>query len=293
MLFSTNTYIAVNREGVGLDRGLEMLLDAGFPALDLSFFKDIDYVTASDYKETAAQMKSYVNSKGVVFNQAHAPFRGGHEVYSTVIRPTLPRYIEFAGLVGAKAIVVHPLMPMRHYGHVEELFELNMDFYSSLAPYAKNAGIKIAIENMWNRHPITKNIEDAACSDPYELARYYDSLNDPEAFTVCLDIGHVALCGREPEDAIRIIGGDRLGAIHAHDVNYLSDLHTLPGVSKINFDAVCRALADINYKGDFTLESEGFAKGFDNEYLPTVFKFMAETACYYRNKVLGYMGKDA
>ena len=292
MLFATNTAVATNKDGIDLAKGINMLIDAGFPALDLSLSGDYDFVLADNYKDNAARIKSLADSRGVVFNQSHAPFRG-YEIYSTQIRPILPRVIEFAGLVGAKAIVVHPLMPMRHYGHVEELFELNMDFYSSLAPYAKNAGIKIAIENMWNRHPITKNIEDAACSDPYELARYYDSLDDPEAFTVCLDIGHVALCGREPEDAIRIIGGDRLGAIHAHDVNYLSDLHTLPGVSKVNFDAVCRALADINYKGDFTLESEGFAKGFDNEYLPTVFKFMAETACYYRNKVLRYMGKDA
>ena len=58
MLFSTNTHIAVNRDGIGLERGLEMLLDAGFPALDISFFKDIDYVMADDYKENARRKKS-------------------------------------------------------------------------------------------------------------------------------------------------------------------------------------------------------------------------------------------
>ena len=284
MLFSTNTYIAVNREGVGLDRGLEMLLDAGFPALDLSFFKDIDYVTASDYKETAARIKNLVSSRGAVFNQAHAPM-GAYKDYIANTVPKLPRIIEFCGLIGVKNLVVHPVIPGRHYGNEKAHFEENMEFYSSLAPYAKNAGVKIAIENMWTTHPVTGVIVDSVCADPHELASYYDTLADPEAFTVCLDLGHVALCGREPEDAIRVIGGERLGAIHAHDVDYSSDLHTLPGVSKLDFNKICRALADIDYKGDFTLECDNFPKNYGVDFLPTVFRFMADTARYWADKV--------
>jgi len=287
MLFSTNTHIAVNRDGIGLERGLEMLLDAGFPALDISFFKDIDYVMADDYKENARRIKNLVNSRGAVFNQAHAPF-GPYAEYVSSIIPKFPRIIEFAGLIGVKSIVVHPVIPGRHYGNEQKHFEENMAFYSSLAPHAKNAGIKIAIENMWNRHPISGIIEDSVCADPHELARYYDELSDPSAFTVCLDLGHVAICGREPEDAVRIIGGERLGAIHAHDVDYRNDVHTLPGVMNINYDKVCRALADIDYKGDFTLEADNFPRGFDVEYLPTVYRFMADTARFWAQKTEAY-----
>jgi sugar phosphate isomerase/epimerase len=141
---------------------------------------------------------------------------------------------------------------------------------------------------MWQNRPVTGYICDDVCADPRELNRYYDALNDPEAFTVCLDLGHVALCGREPQDAIRTIGHDRLGALHVHDVDYVHDLHTLPGSARINWDAVCRALADIDYKGEFTLESDGFLNKYDVEFRPTATRFMADVCKHLTGKIEAY-----
>ena len=56
---------------------------------------------------------------------------------------------------------------------------------------------------MWQHNPTSHLIVDDICADPKELADLYDALDDPGHFTVCLDIGHVPLCNREPEDAIR------------------------------------------------------------------------------------------
>ena len=287
MLYSTNTFFVIGRPTIGLFKGMEMFIDAGFPALDLSLFK-YDFVMSDDYKSTAKALKSLADSRGVIFNQAHAPFGGGFDKYTAETVPCLPRIFEFCGLLGIKNIVVHPLQRGRYYGQEEILYEMNMEFYSKLAPYAKNCGVKIAIENMWHNHPVNGRIVDDTCADPYELVRYYDSLGDPDAFTICLDLGHVGICGREPEDAIRIIGHDRLGAIHAHDVDYVNDLHTLPGLSKLNYDAVCRALADIDYSGEFTLEAENFAKNYPDEHLPAVLRFMSETARLYAEKTENY-----
>lgn len=288
MLYSTNTQPLSARESIGLLKGVEMIADSGFTAVDLSFNNDYEFAMASNYKDTARKLNSIVNARGVIFNQAHAPFGGGYEKYTTLTIPNLPRVIEFCGLLGIKCLVVHPLQRGRYYGQEEELFELNMKFYSSLAPYAKDAGVKIGIENMWHNHPVTGVIVDDTCADPHELNRYYDSLNDPEAFTVCLDLGHVALCNREPEDAVRVIGHTRLGAIHAHDVDYVNDLHTLPGQSKINWEAVCRALAEVDYTGDFTLEANSFIKRYPEEHFPATLRFMAETAKLYADKIEAY-----
>jgi sugar phosphate isomerase/epimerase len=287
MLFSTNTTFATDRPDLGLFGGVEILIDGGFPALDLSFF-NYDFVMQDDYVNRAKSLRSLAQSHGAIFNQAHAPFGGGYEKYTTQTVPNLPRIFEFAGICGVKNIVVHPLQDGRYYGREEEFFERNMEFYSKLAPYAKSCGVKIAIENMWQRHPVTKAIVDDVCANPTELVRYYDTLSDPDAFTVCLDLGHVAICGREPEDAVRTIGHDRLGAIHAHDVDYVNDLHTLPGVSKLDYNAICHALADIDYQGDFTLEAESFAKKYPTDHLPAVIRFMADTARYYANKIEEY-----
>jgi sugar phosphate isomerase/epimerase len=287
MLYSTNTSFVINRPEIELMKGIEMFIDAGFPALDISLFK-YDFATSDDRDATAKKLKALAESRGVIFNQAHAPFGGGFDKYTTETVPNFPRIFEFCGILGVKNIVVHPLQRGRYYGQEEVLFELNMDFYSKLAPYAKNAGIKIAIENMWHNDPHNGRIVDDTCADPHELVRYYDTLNDPDAFTICLDLGHVGICGREPEDAIKIIGLDKLGAIHAHDVDYVSDLHTLPGLGKLNYDAVCRSLAEIDYSGEFTLESEYFAKNFPDEHLPAVLKFMSETAKLYADRIEKY-----
>jgi sugar phosphate isomerase/epimerase len=194
-------------------------------------------------------------------------------------------------MLGAKQIVVHPVQKVPYLGREEEMFEINMEFYSSLAPYAKNCGIKIALENMCQDRPVTRYICDDVCVDPREMNRYYDTLNDPEAFTVCLDLGHVALCGREPQDAIRTIGHDRLGSLHVQDVDYVHDLHTLPGCGRINWDEVCRALADIDYCGDFTLESDNFLQKYDVEFQPTATKFMADVCKHLTSKIEAYKSK--
>lgn len=279
MLISTQTHQMTVM--FGIEEGISRLIDAGYTGLDFSFFGDISYCGGEHGVALAKRLRKTADARGVVFNQAHAPFGGGYENYTTNLIPKFPDVFDFCSVLGVKNIIVHPLQNGRYYGRSDELFEKNMEFYKSLVPLSEKTGIKIAIENMWQRHPVTKHITDDVCADPYELCRYYDTLNDPEHFTVCLDIGHVALCGREPEDAVRIIGHDRLGALHVHDVDYVDDLHTLPGCGKINYYEVARALGEIDYKGDFTLEADNFLVRFDKEYAPAAARFMCETAKHF------------
>lgn len=283
MLFATQTQKLV--ETFGLFEGVKILMDAGYPALDFSMYNPGDYFYADDWKETAKKLRRMADERGVIFNQIHAPFGGGYEHYTQKLVPLMPRVFEFAAILGAKLAVVHPLQQGRYYGNEKRLFDMNMEFYRNLAPIAESTGVKVALENMWHRHPITGYIVDDVCADPHELALYYDTLNDPQNFTVCLDIGHVALCNREPQDAIRILGHDRLGALHVHDVTYFDDTHTLPGAGRIWWDAVTDALADIDYTGDFTLEADEFFNGFDKEMRPRVSVFMADQARYLAARV--------
>ena len=286
MIYSTT--LDVLATNFGREKGIDIIADAGFPAIDFSLFRDLDEILGDNWKEYAKIMKDKADSRGVIFNQSHAPFGGGFEKYTKETAPTFPRIFDFVAALGVKQIIVHPIQKIPYLGREEEMFELNMEFYSSLAPHAKNSGVKIAIENMWQNRPVTGYICDDVCADPRELNRYYDTLNDPEAFTVCLDLGHVALCGREPQDAIRTIGHDRLGCLHVHDVDYVHDLHTLPGSARINWDAVCRALADVDYKGEFTLEADNFLNKYDIEFRPTATRFMADVCKHLTNKIEAY-----
>ena len=282
MLHSTQTLISEMR--FGIKRSVEIIMDAGFPAIDITMHSPATFFLEDDYRQTARELREMTDARGVVFNQAHAPFGGGYDNYTQNLVPTFPRAFEFASLCGIKNVIVHPLQRGRYYGHAEELFEMNMEFYTGLAPLAKENGIKIAIENMWQRNPQSKYICDDVCADPVELARYYDTLNDPEAFTVCLDLGHVAICGREPEDAVRTLGS-RIGALHVHDVDYISDLHTLPGIGKVNWKEVCRALADVDYKGEITLEADYFMKNMDDELIPMAERMLEVSARHLAEQV--------
>lgn len=291
MLFSTQTEKLV--ANFGLYEGVKMLMDAGFPALDFTMYHLGDYFYAEDWKETAKKLRSMADERGVIFNQVHAPFGGGITYYTEKLVPLMPRVFEFASILGAKQAIVHPLQDGRYYGNEKRLFDMNMEFYASFVPIAKNTGVKVAIENMWQTHPITGHIVDDVCADPKELALYYDTLNDPDHFTICLDLGHVALCNREPQDAIRFLGHDRLGALHVHDVTYRDDTHTLPGVGKIWWDAVTQALADIDYTGEFTLEADEFFNGFALEMRPRASVFMADQARFLAAQVDAKRGVKA
>ena len=283
MIFSNQT--AFLSEKYGLERAVEMMIEAGYPAIDITMWDTKSCPFTDDYREVAARLRDMADEKGVSFIQAHAPFGGGYDNYINNLIPLFPRAFEFCKLLGIRDIVVHPIMKGHYYGYEAEHFDMNMKFYRAIAPLARTNGVRIAIENMWDRHPKTGRICDHVCADPHELVRYYDTLNAPEIFTVCLDLGHVALCGREPEDAVRIIGRERLGCIHAHDVDYVSDLHTLPGAARINWDNVCRALGEIDYTGSFNMEADEFFRGFMEEHYPAVARFMADTARCLANKI--------
>lgn len=158
--------------------------------------------------------------------------------------------------------------------------------YNRLSVYAKEFGIKIALENMWTLDKNQKVIPNV-CSFAKDLAHYYDNL-DPESFTVCLDLGHGPLVSEEPKDAIKTIGAERMTALHVHDVDYIHDLHTLPYLGKIDWDQTAKALAEINYRGDFTFEIPNFFRCFPAELLPSAARLAHDTGRLLMQKIEKY-----
>lgn len=276
MYISTQTHYTARR--FGIVKAVEMLAGAGFEAIDLSMFEEesTEEIYGDGYKELAAKLVETAQRRGVVFNQAHAPFptvRWQDREYSERIWPKVIRSIEMAGLVGAKSIIVHPAC------FPENLKENNMKMYRDLEPYAAEAGVKIALENMWGRDGKRGYIVPNVCSVPAELADYFDSLN-PEHFTVCLDIGHCGLVGEDEADFIRYLGADRLGCLHIHDNNYREDSHVVPFSMNLDWKSIAGALGEIGYRGDFTLEADNTLSNVPDGFLPTTLRYMHDAAEY-------------
>lgn len=66
MLYSSTTSGMV--DVYGLERGLELMMDAGFPAIDLNLGDNNEYLFREDWRETADRIKTLADRRGVVFN---------------------------------------------------------------------------------------------------------------------------------------------------------------------------------------------------------------------------------
>lgn len=287
MILSTQTSHIINT--FGFEEGAELLHRAGYDALDLSLFcmrnNDCPYV-ADSWREYTEAQRRFCDERGIVFNQAHAPFSFRWEdpkIYEETAQPRVLRSMEIAAVMGAGIIVVHPLHNAEYKGHEAEMRELNLKYYRSLIPFCREYGIKVAIENMWQTDRKRRCITDDVASRAADLAAYIDEL-DSEWIVACLDLGHCGLVGEEAQDAVRILGHDRLQALHVHDNNYREDSHTLPGMGLMDWDAVTAALREINYEGEFTFEADAFLHRFPRDYLESAVRFMVQTGRYLIGK---------
>ena len=266
------------------------MADAGFDAIDFSFHISEQYygecTDGEAGKEKFQAWRSLAESRGLVFNQAHAPEGSSFRDMDRTVRRfhDIRRAIRNASYLGIPTIVVHPVqhLPYCEPGVPEQLFEWNMQFYNALKPYAEEYGVKIGVENMWQQP--NGIIDHSTCSRPEEFVRYIDTLNS-EWFVACLDIGHAPICRVDPAELIRALGKDRLKALHVHDVDGKDDLHTMPYCSKINWDSVCAALKEIGYEGDFTYEIGGFFNSIPKELLLPAAKLSVATGRHLISKI--------
>ena len=258
----------------GWEKALELTAQAGFDAMDISLF-DMTKGEESPFMGAegvayAASLRKKAESLGIRINQAHAPFRMEMKRWLEGDREDILRRlhqsIRVAAACGCSNIVIHPLHTMNYLNSDPAWVKaVNVEYYSLLAPVAKETGIKIAIENMWQRHRYTKHIVSSVCASPWEHAAYVDACNAVEpVFTACLDVGHSVLVGVEPALAIRVLGG-RLSCLHIHDVDGKNDNHTCPGTLSVDFPAIVEALREVGYRGEFTLEAMCYFDQFPEE----------------------------
>ena len=269
-------------DAFGIKKTFDIFAQAGFQGMD--FNNDVrEYFTTEHDEAFYRDLGNYAREHGIAICQAHAPFPSSYpEEDKTELRfEQIVQGMKNASYLGAPMIVVHPCTHLNYDENAEALFEINLDFYRRLIPYAREYNIKIAIENI-GRVSVT--------STPERLNKLYDTLGDP-VFTVCFDVGHCLLQGVDPAEAIRAIG-DRLvnGCTHVHDNLGDSDAHTLPFYGAVKWEEVMAALADIGYEGELNYEASNFLKNlpvdlyFDGlSYMAKVGKYLVDRFNAYRN----------
>ena len=275
----TSTEINSAAKIIGEERAIELIAKAGFDAWDFSMFSMCRYDRANnsifendhplagrEYLSFARQLKSVGLDNGMVCNQSHAPF----PVRCPEIRSYLKRAIECTAEAGGDICVIHP----DNNKNAEE----NAEMYFELLPFARECGVKIATENMWNWDKEKDHSSFAACATPESFCKHIDVVGD-DHLVACLDIGHAEMKGSDTSavEMIRVLG-HRLKALHIHDNDRWHDSHQIPFSMDIDFTAVIAALKEIGYNGYFTLEADRYLKTYTEENIFEGIKNLSESA---------------
>jgi sugar phosphate isomerase/epimerase len=285
MFLSTQTDVCAR--ALGYPGAVRFLAEAGFDAVDFSFFQpqaegffDLPRESMLDF---AAEIRAAAAESGIFVNQTHAPYSFPPEMWDDWERNIVPIVSDallVSGAMGADTVIVHPAQYLNHQRNAELLYEINLRYYNLLRPVAETAGVRIAVENMWQYNVNRKVIGPSVCASPAEFCAMLDDLNSP-VFTACLDVGHCGLAGWRAEELVRALGHDRLGALHVHDNDHMHDSHTLPGLGLIDWTEFCRALGEIDYAGVFTFEADRFFQTvLDTSLYPAAAKLLERTGRY-------------
>ncbi|MDD3726351.1 MAG: sugar phosphate isomerase/epimerase [Candidatus Ratteibacteria bacterium] len=168
-------------------------------------------------------------------------------------------YLQVASWVGAKVCLVIPgavfvpweeKIPVTPYAKV---WELATSSIKELIPFAKKAGVKIGIENVWN----------GFLADPIAMRTFIDQFKSPYVGAY-FDVANCVINGF-PEHWIEILGR-RIVAVHIKNFKRTDCAGGLHGFGDdllegdVNFKAVIKALKKIGYRGPLTAEMIPFSR---------------------------------
>jgi sugar phosphate isomerase/epimerase len=253
---------------------VSLIKNAGFDAVDMSYCSFEHPSLADNYKEIATTLRAHLDTIGLECNQAHAPFQIKFDEALTLDNPhylAICRAIRSAAILGAKNIVVHSVNVPEDSGI--GCIEYNLGFYRSFIPLLRECGIRIAVETLFSRDPKRPRFNGRICT-PSKMNAFISELGT-EHFTGCLDVGHVALCGMEPESFIKRMDPDLVECLHVQDGDYIDDRHQPPFLGSFNWDKITEALANVGYRGDLTLEVTKYATEMPKDLLPDAYAMLA------------------
>lgn len=242
-----------NTELRDLNTAAALCRSAGFQYVD--YMPDFE---ADDWKIRAHRAREILDLAGICVEQTHAPINryGGYD--PDLFPVYFKRLFKASKIVGAKYVVVHAdeYRTVDHYDPKEI-----QDFaYNYLAPhvdYAAKNGMVVAIENVF---------EDAVAHCPQidgksrftsridELKELIERFNTPSV-ACCWDFGH-AKCAFGTDgmlDALKQVG-QYVCCTHVHDNYYGKDLHLMPFLGEIDWEAHLAYMHGVGYKGKLSFE---------------------------------------
>ncbi|MEG1752950.1 MAG: sugar phosphate isomerase/epimerase family protein [Christensenella sp.] len=283
MNISTTTQRAQNL--FGEEQALKLLKTSGFTHADCSLYthnEKSELWQNDNWQKHAEYLYKLAQNTQIAFSQTHAPFPS--DTTSECIN-AISKSIKISGQIKSPYIVVHPIIPLNLCYEEEKakIWDLNIRFFNTLRPIAKQSNVIIAIENMFRYDISKKEYIPTMCSNITALAQLIDTLGD--GFCACLDTGHANLYAYNISDITKQLGS-RLQVVHIHDNNGAEDEHNLPFLGTINWNAFCTALHQINFAGALCFETVGFENAFCEDLYAAALELLYKTGLNLAQKTM-------
>lgn len=303
------TYNIVEHEN--LLKSFKILQHAGFTCCDFSlngYLKNTDIYrdnlnhffdrNRTELMEFFKPYKEAAEIMGIKINQMHMPYpiyvpKGRDKLNDYLWNQVASKSMEICKFLECQYIVVHGFKLANYLGSEDAEWAETEKFINSLAPLAKQYGITICIENLYDG--IAGHLAEGPGCDEIKAVKRIDEINKKygaEVLGFCFDTGHANLVGLDFEKFITTLGS-RLKVLHIHDNDGIRDLHQIPFTftktrennSSTDWNGFIRGLRAIHFDKVLSFETAPVLSAFPEEMKEEVLTFIAKIGKYFAGRI--------
>lgn len=242
---------------------LPRMAAAGYTGVDFNFWDLVRRLDWHDPEEADSWLDALAgaaSAAGLTWVQGHGPVfnlfaesdddRFQRDLAATALRA--------CARLGVPWLVMHPStlqIPPDDGAQLQQLIEVNVDYFRSLLPACELYGVGIAIENLSGKRPDSPDTVRSPGSTAEQLIAMIDALDHP-LVGACWDTGHAQITELDQRASLAALGS-RLKVLHLHENDGQRDLHLLPFTlsgATSRWHDIMAGLREAGYTGDLTLE---------------------------------------
>lgn len=307
--------IGVQTKNVVYDRnpqeGFAMLSDAGFSCVDFSLngyllntdiyqsnFNRFFDASISELEHFFTPHKNAAEEAGISIYQMHMPYpvfapTGSRQTNDYLWNEVASKSMEICSFFGCPYIVIHGFKLAKFLGSEAEEWKRTEEFIDFIAPMAKEMGITICIENLYDG--VGGHLVEGPCCDAKKAAERIDRINDryhAQVLGFCFDTGHANLVGIDFESFLTTLDY-RLKVLHIHDNDGISDLHQIPFTftktrenrCSTDWEGFIRGMRRIGFDRTLSFETAPVLTAFPEAMKRDALCFIAQIGKYFAGEI--------
>ena len=243
-------------------QALGHLAALGWPCAELSDEHLRTLCARVDLGQAAEEFQTAVRKADLSVPQAHlllsADVANLNKEERSADLAAIKRQIDFCQLAGISVGVIHPACIESAGCNVaswRQAGTVRLESFRELAAYAGERGVRMAIENLFDRCGVGLGVRRRFGAELGELFDIIEAVASP-GLGICLDTSHANVQGHDQPALIREMG-ELLIALHISDNAGSGDQHLIPLHGNIDWPPIVTALKEINFAGAFNLEIPG------------------------------------